>query len=167
MPVGALRQLSVGGAAVFGERLDEWPVGVLQRDRSVVRSTSWPVPARGAGRSPAGERSFEPGGGRRPGREQVEQAVGLEGDDLTADRELAEQQRGSLFAIAGVNRAEDLGSPRGQLHPRGVRDAPPVWWRRSVPTPGHSGCGRPVGPAEPLGIELADDPTTRASNSRR
>ena len=88
----------------------------------------------------------------------MEQAVGLEGDDLTADRELAEQQRGSLLAIAGVNRAEDLGSPRGQLHPGGVR-----MLRQSG---GDGGGGPrstadadgPVGAAEPLGIELADDP---------
>ena len=98
------------------------------------------------------------GGGDDPGGEQVEEAVGLEGDDLTADRELAEQQRGSLFAVAGVDGAEDLGSPRGQLHPGGVRmlrQSGGHGRRRPRSTADADG---PVGPAEPLGVELADDP---------
>jgi hypothetical protein len=43
VPVDSLRQLSVGSPAVFSERLDEWPVGVLQCgcrsfDRNLVPS---------------------------------------------------------------------------------------------------------------------------------
>ena len=39
--------------------------------------------------------------GGHSGGEQVEEAVGLEGDDLTADRELAEQQGGPLVRGRG------------------------------------------------------------------
>ena len=107
------------------------------------------------------------GRGRHPDGEQVEEAVGLEGDDLAADRELAEEQGGSLFHVAGVNRAEDLGSPGGQLHPGGVR-----MLRQSG---GDGGCGPwstadadgPVRPTEPLGVELADDPHHMAVEQRR
>ncbi len=72
--------------------------GVLARTGDRSRSIS------------SGPRSSEPGGGVACGGEQVEEAVGLEGDDLTADRELAEQHRGPQLAVAGVNGAEDLGS---------------------------------------------------------
>ena len=87
----------------------------------------------------------------------MEEAVGLEGDDLPANRELAEQKRGSLFAVAGVNRAEDLGSPGGQLHPRciGVFCQFGGDGRRGARST--TDADGPVGPAEPLGIELADD----------
>ena len=88
----------------------------------------------------------------------MEEAVRLDGDDLAADRELAEEQRGSLFHVAGVNRAEDLRAPRGQLHPGGVR------MLRQSGGDGGRGPGStadtdgPVRPTEPLGVELADDP---------
>ena len=58
-------------------------------------------------------RSFETGGGDAhvANRWRMEDAVGLEGHDLTAHGDLAEQRRGGPFAVAGVNRGEEVGCP--------------------------------------------------------
>jgi hypothetical protein len=88
----------------------------------------------------------------------VEEAIGLEGDNVTADRELSEKQWSSLFVVARVNRAEDLGSPRRQLHPRRVRMLRQSGRDRRCGTWSAADADSPVGPAEALGVELAYDP---------
>ena len=110
MTPGSYRQLPVGGAAVFSEGLDEGPVGVLQPDRRAFDRRSGPCWGNEPADLPLTE-VVRDWWGRPSGGEQMEDAVGLEGRDVTVDGEPAEQQRGGLFAVAGVNRAEDLGLP--------------------------------------------------------
>jgi hypothetical protein len=99
VPVGARSQLPIGSAAVVRKGLDERPVGVLQLGlRAIDRR---PVPCR---REELGNLATAEVArarrGRQSSREKVEETVGLEVDDLSTDRELAEQKWSSLFTLA-------------------------------------------------------------------
>jgi hypothetical protein len=78
--------------------------------------------------------------------------------DLAAHGDLAEQQRGSLLRITGVDGAEDLGPSRGQLDPRRVRVLGQSGGYRRCGPWSTADADRPVRPAEPLRVELAHHP---------
>ena len=82
-------QLPIGRSPVFGQRLNEWPVGVLQGDGRSVDGRHGPH----RGPQPIDFIRTEiagPRGGSRPTIEQVQQAVRLKSDHLPAEGKLAE-----------------------------------------------------------------------------
>jgi hypothetical protein len=97
--MSARRQLSIGSATVVCKGLDERPVGVLQLglraiDRRPVACRRKELGDLSAAEVTRARRSRQSSG------EKVEEAIGLVVDDLSTDRELAEQQWSAPFAVA-------------------------------------------------------------------
>jgi hypothetical protein len=97
--MSARRQLAIGSTAVVRKGLDERPVGVLQLGLRAIDRRSVPCRRAELGNLPTAEVA-QARRSRQSSGEKVEETVGLKVDDLSTDRELAEQQWSSLFAVA-------------------------------------------------------------------
>ena len=99
MPVSARCQLPIGSATVVRKGPDKRPVGVLQLGLRAINRRPVPCRREELGKLPTAEVA-RARRSRQSSGEKVEETVGLVVDDLSTNRELAEQQWSSLFAVA-------------------------------------------------------------------